>query len=203
LWIFLKGACFSCTLGPSVSFMVLWFPSVLGSPSHVVFSAPGAFALGGVPSFYRSLVSSLVVCGSSFWASGFRIGSSIYFYPVDYLSCKSAYWFLSSELVVSPHCIEKFFFLFLVASTGLPLCINFSFLTLIVLLSIFPGRWPTRFFTQPHACPLLVVMFLCPFFVPPPVNLFRICFLHVLLLSVSSLLLIDFLPYYPGSSCLV
>ena len=173
--------------------------------------------IGSVGFFYGVMVSlcswlSFPCCVFCAWCfclrghsftSGFRIGSSIYFYPVDYLSCKSAYWFLSSELVVSPHCIEKFFFLFLVASTGLPLCINFSFLTLIVLLSIFHGRWPTRFFTQPHPCPLLVVMFLCPFFVPPPVNLFRICFLHVLLRSVSSLLLIAFLPYYPGSSCLV
>ena len=95
-----------------VSFMVFWFSSVLGSPPHAVFSAPGAFALGGLPRLYCSLVSSWVVCRGSLWASGFGIGSGIFSSPVESLSCKSAYWFLLSELVVSPHWVEKFFPLF-------------------------------------------------------------------------------------------
>ena len=95
-----------------VSFMVFWFSSVLGSPPHAVFSAPGAFALGGLPRLYCSLVSSWVVCRESLWASGFGIGSGIFSCPVESLSCKSAYWFLLSELVVSPHWVEKFFPLF-------------------------------------------------------------------------------------------
>ena len=95
-----------------VSFMVFWFSSVLGSPPHAVFSAPGAFALRGLPLFYRSLVSSWVACKGSLWASGFGIGSGIFSCSVESMSCKSAYWFLLSELVVSPHCVEKFFPLF-------------------------------------------------------------------------------------------
>lgn len=66
-----------------VSFMVYWFSSVLGFPPHVVFSAPGAFVLGGLPPFYRTLVSSWVACKGSRLASGFGIGSSIYFCSVD------------------------------------------------------------------------------------------------------------------------
>ena len=77
-----------------------------------MFSAPGAFALRGLPPFYHSLVSSWVVCKGSLWASGFGIGSGIFSCPVESMSCKSAYWFLLSELVVSPHCVEKFFPLF-------------------------------------------------------------------------------------------
>ena len=95
-----------------VSFMVFWFSSVLGSPPHVVFSAPGTFALGGLPPSCRSLFSSWVVCRGSLWASGFGIGSGIYSCSADSLSCKSAYWFLLSELVVSLHYVETFFPLF-------------------------------------------------------------------------------------------
>ena len=95
-----------------VSFMVFWFSSVLGSPPHAVFSAPGTFALRGLPPFYRSLVSSWAACRGTLRAFGFGIGSGIFSCPVDSLSCKFAYWFLLSELVVSPHCVEKFFPLF-------------------------------------------------------------------------------------------
>ena len=62
-----------------VSLMVFWFSSVLGSPPHVVFSAPGTFALGGLPPFYRSLVSSWVTCRGSLWASGLGNGSGVFF----------------------------------------------------------------------------------------------------------------------------
>ena len=95
-----------------VRFMVFWFSSVLGSPPHAVFSAPSTFALRGLPPFYRSLVSSWAACRGSLRASGFGIGSGIFSCPVVSLSCKSAYWFLLSELVVSPHCVEKFFPIF-------------------------------------------------------------------------------------------
>ena len=95
-----------------VRFMVFWFSSVLGAPPHAVFSAPGTFALRGLPPFYRSLVSSWAACRGSLRASGFGIGSGIFSCPVVSLTCKSAYWFLLSELVVSPHCVEKFFPIF-------------------------------------------------------------------------------------------
>ena len=60
-------------------------------------------------------------------------------------------------------------------------------LALIVPSSIFLGRWPTGFSTRLSGCVLSVMMFHCLAFVALPVNLFGICFLTVLLRSVSSL----------------
>ena len=57
-------------------------------------------------------VFSWIVCRGFRQASGFGIGSGVYFCSVDSLSCKSAYLFVLSELVTSPHCVEKFFPLF-------------------------------------------------------------------------------------------
>ena len=158
--------------------MVFWFSSVLGSPPHAVFSAPGAFALRGLPLFYRLLVSSWVACKGCLWASGFGIGSGIFSCPVESMSCKSAYWFLLSELVVSPT-VWRSFFLFLVLFIGLPLGVSFSFLISTVLLLTFPGRWPMGFSIPPNACPLLVTIFLCLAFVLLPVSLCSICSLTV------------------------
>ena len=163
--------------------MVFWFSSALGSPPHAVFLAPGTFALGGLPPFYHS---SWVACRGPLSASGFGIGSGIFSCPVDPLSCNSAYWFLLSELVVSAHCVEKFFPLFgslYWAATWRQV----FFLILIVLLLSFPGRWSVGFSILPNACPLLVMIFLCLAFVLLPVSLCSICFLTVCSPSVFCL----------------
>ena len=76
-----------------------------------------------------------------------------------------------------------------------------SFLTLIVPLSIFPGKWHTGFSTLLSVCPLSVVMFLCIAFVLLPANLFGIrvfdCPLAVSVLSWLQSLLFYSSPLSP------
>ena len=161
-----------------VSFMVFWFSSVLGSPPHAVFAAPGAFALGGLPHSIVHLSHpglrvrdpfGLPVLASALVFSLARLNRCLVNLLIGFFSL--SWLFLPTAW--------RSFFLFLVLFIGLPLGVSFSFLISTVPLLTFPGRLPMGFSILPNVCPLLVTIFLCLAFVLLPVSLCSICSLTV------------------------
>lgn len=116
------------------------------------------------------------------------------------LSCKSACLFLLSELVVSPHCVEKFLPLFgsLYWSATWRQLFFFDLDRPVIDLS---WKGAAEFFKPLSVCPLLVMMFLCLGFCSAPCeslrHLFFDCPLAVRVLSWLQSLLFCSSPLSP------
>lgn len=123
------------------SFMLFWFSSVLGFPSHYVSSVPGAFYLEAFLLFIVLLFLLWLHARVPFRPLALVLVLSFIF--VVLICCLVSKLICSSLLGWSLFPIVwRSFFPFLVVFNVLPLGVNFSFSTVIVPLSILFERGP-------------------------------------------------------------
>ena len=139
------------------SFMLFWFSSVLGFPSHYVSSVPGAFDLEAFLLFIVLLFLLWLHARVPFRPLALVLVLAFIF--VVLIRCLVSKLICSSLLGWSLFPIVwRSFFLFLVVFAVLPLGVNFSFSTVIVPLSSFIRTWSTVLSTLLNICPLPVMM---------------------------------------------